>query len=709
MALGYATLADFPPKQAQSEPKQQEVARRIKAVAPHMPVWGGTDWDLLLCDTPTNLKNTNATCLMNFDAEMRAHPEQLLHCGGQLVTRTHGGAGRAIHDWGNNGTRKAYAAAFRTWRDSGYIDGIFWDGLQHRFNRAIDASQDYPTADGRTLAKCSSDDILAFHAGEVQMVKEGREAIGWENVTICNDGVGLGNWTFAANDSDASLAGKPMCSAANFEFYTGEPMDVLGIYRMGRWSDTVSPYLAAIRGLAGRGEFARHLAGFLVAAGRHHYFLEYHTYNCDQSNGKPPFTGSQLAYNENYRKALGEPSPTEIHSISVGSAENNEIIRETIEGCGCLVGDGMTAEGKPAPAGPSNDPLAGSCMEFDHDCSKCQAAQDHRCKGCPDGKASHACPWCGQQCVFLKGIDKGALPAKTGGHNCLPHKGVGFPEPWINASDTCTDCKSTGECAPTPAPPPAANSYVSAPSTNTTSLWLGTTNFMPAAGLVHNLTAGTSVCECVLTRKFASGTVAYYNGTSWRVGTSKAGSVASSQASCVLWTDNTTLETAGGCTEARAFLGLKTDDQARVAQAYPKCTCANASLCWPLARPRPKKTVRVVSDCGGPRSRSIVTGMASTGQGLQRSHDRPATSCWSPPTAPSASTPIQTSQAGCAGHNRSFLCYAHAHGARVLATVLPGGHGSFNIAPPLNYSLLLVNASAIERMAKRLAAAVTAA
>ena len=550
MALGYSTLGNYPPVQQRSEPKQQEVARRIKAVAPHMPVWGGTDWDLLLCDTPTNLTNSTATCLMDFDAEMRAHPEQLLHCGGQLVTRT-ANAGRAIHDWSNSGTRKAYAAAFRRWRDSGYIDGIFWDGLQHRFNRVTDASQDYPTGDGHTSAKCSPDDILRFHAGEVQMVKDGRDAIGWENVTICNDGRGLGNWTFAANDSDASLRSKPMCSAANFEFYQGAPMDVLGLLRMGRWSDTVQPYLAAIRGLVGRGEFARHLAGFLVAAGRHSYFLEYHTYSCDDSNGKPPFTGSQLAYNENYGKALGEPSPTEIHSVSVRSGG----VRETVEGCSCLVGDGLTAEGKPPPAVPSN--LAGSCMEFDRDCAKCTAAQDHRCKGCPDGKATHSCPWCGQQCVFLEGNQSGNT--KSGGHKCLPRKGVGYPQPWITPV-TCTNCAAATCASGKPPAPPPPNPFASAPSTNTTSLWLGTTDLRPAAGLVHNLTAGTNVCECVLTRKFASGTVAYYNATSWRAnGTIDPSDklltfAASSEASCVLWADNTTLETAGGCAEARAFL-----------------------------------------------------------------------------------------------------------------------------------------------------------
>ena len=64
MALGYATLANYPPKQQQSDAKQADVARRIKAVAPHMPVWGGTDWDLLLCDTPTDLSNKNATCMV---------------------------------------------------------------------------------------------------------------------------------------------------------------------------------------------------------------------------------------------------------------------------------------------------------------------------------------------------------------------------------------------------------------------------------------------------------------------------------------------------------------------------------------------------------------------------------------------------------------------------------------------------------------------
>jgi hypothetical protein len=180
-----------------------------------------------------------------------------------------------------------------------------------------------------------------------------------------------------------------------------------------------------------------------------------------------------------------------------------------------------------------------------------QVAKDHRCSGCPDGKATKKCPWCGQPCVFLASPP----PAKSGGHNCLPRNGTGYPDPWITSTNICTDCAAK-KCSPTPAPPPAVDPYVSAPSTNTTSLWLGTTDLRPAAGLVHDLTAGTSVCECVLTRKFASGTIAYYNATSWKLGEHESGGavVASSTASCVLWSDNSTLETAGGCTEARAFL-----------------------------------------------------------------------------------------------------------------------------------------------------------
>ena len=337
-------------------------------------------------------------------------------------------------------------------------------------------------------------------------------------------------------------------------------MDVMGILRMARWSEQVQPSLAAIRGLSGKGEFARHLAGFLCAAGRHHYFLEFGTYNCDQSSGEPPFAGSQVEYNANYAKALGDPGPTEVHSAAVRlEGEGQVVVRETVKDCGCLVGDGLTAEGRPAPPAPSA--LQGTCMQFDHDCAQCQNATDHRCDGCPDGKANSKCPWCGQPCAYISDT-----PPESGGHRCLPRRGVGYPNSWINESNICKGSCS-GPCADRPAPPPPANDYEKAPSTNTTELWLGTTDLRPSAGMVHNLTEGTAVCECVLTRKFASGTRSYYNATSWRVGSDATGSVASSSASCVLWADNSTLETAGGCTEARAFLATKSDDYDGLAPA----------------------------------------------------------------------------------------------------------------------------------------------
>lgn len=275
-------------------------------------------------------------------------------------------------------------------------------------------------------------------------------------------------------------------------------------------------------------------------------------YSCDDSNGKPPFTGSQLEYNSAYAKPLGEPQRAELHSVAVRHVDGESDVREEVSACGCLVGDGMTAEGKPAPsAGPTADPLAGSCMEFDHSCEKCQGAIDQRCNGCPDGKAAKNCPWCGQSCVFLSDA-----PPESGGHHCLPHNNGA----WINASNTCTkNCTAPGPgggpCIVPPAPPPPRNPYVEAPSANTTSLWLGTTDLRPAAGLVYDLTAGTSICECVLSRRFASGARAYYNATTWKLNESEGdgAKVKSSSASCVLWADNTTLDNDGGCAEARAF------------------------------------------------------------------------------------------------------------------------------------------------------------
>ena len=294
-----------------------------------------------------------------------------------------------------------------------------------------------------------------------------------------------------------------------------------------------------------------------MAAGRDHYFLEYGTYSCDDSNGKPPFAGSQLENRPEYAKPLGEPEPTQLissfvtreqllpthtHTSSEEEVVVGEVIREAVPQCECLVGNTLTTEG--AAAAPPPDKYAGSCMEWDHSCEQCQAGVDRRCSG-------GGGPWCNSPCVFL------SEPVCSMGecNQCQPLA-------WVNKScpgklcGNATACKNgtcAGSCAVNRPPPlPAPTS----PSANTTSLWLGTTDLRPPAGTVANLTEGASRCECVFKRKFASGTQAYYNATTWRVGGS-AGAVdavvVSSSASCVLWSDNSSLDSAGGCAELRAL------------------------------------------------------------------------------------------------------------------------------------------------------------
>ena len=51
-------------------------------------------------------------------------------------------------------------------------------------------------------------------------------------------------------------------------------MDVMGIFRMAQWSERSGQrYMAVIRGYVGA--YERNLAGFLVAAGTDHYFLQF--------------------------------------------------------------------------------------------------------------------------------------------------------------------------------------------------------------------------------------------------------------------------------------------------------------------------------------------------------------------------------------------------------------------------------------------------
>ena len=86
--------------------------------------------------------------------------------------------GRAVKNFSHDQTRQFYTATLPGW------EGVIWDGLQHRFDRVANPSNDYPTADGAQDAKCSADDQLSYHEGEIKMVKDGRDALGWGNVLL---------------------------------------------------------------------------------------------------------------------------------------------------------------------------------------------------------------------------------------------------------------------------------------------------------------------------------------------------------------------------------------------------------------------------------------------------------------------------------------------------------------------------------------------
>jgi hypothetical protein len=149
------------------------------------------------------------------------------------------------------------------------------------------------------------------------------------------------------------------------------------------------------------------------------------------------------------------------------------------------------------------------------------------------------------------------------------------------------------------------------------------------------------------------------------------------------------------------------------AQQLLRCSCANASLCRPLPRgAAAAKVVRVYSDCGGPTQNpcdwrafdwaGITEISRMAGHQLLVSSDGSVTINKNPN--------VHSAHGLLLWPESELVCYAHAHGVRVLATVLGGqGAGGFNDAPPLDYSLLMSNASAVARMADGLAAAVTSA
>ena len=175
-------------------------------------------------------------------------------------------------------------------------------------------------------------------------------------------------------------------------------------------------------------------------------------------------------------------------------------MRVAVPSCDCLVGADNWREGATPPTHDPLSPLVGTCSQWDGDCEQCQKGVDRRCK--PPSTI------CNQSCAFLSQPIQDTVRSGDS-HQCFPWSWPASqpcPGPLCNA--TVVQNGTCGALPPPPPPPPTS------PSANTTRLWLGTTDFRTATGIVHNLTAGVERCECVLTREFASGTKAYYNATS---------------------------------------------------------------------------------------------------------------------------------------------------------------------------------------------------
>jgi hypothetical protein len=155
----------------------------------------------------------------------------------------------------------------------------------------------------------------------------------------------------------------------------------------------------------------------------------------------------------------------------------------------------------------------------------------------------------------------------------------------------------------------------------------------------------------------------------------------------------------------------------------PVCSCANASLCKPLAHGPAKQDIHVWSDCGGPWSSARHEGESNATGGDCDWSNFPWNNIST--IVRQAGHPICVSVDGAIqfdcenpGHTTTgalttnwpdspLVCQAHAHDVRVLAAVLPN-HVQRS-ADPLFYQHLMGNETAVQRMADNLAHAVAAA
>jgi hypothetical protein len=147
----------------------------------------------------------------------------------------------------------------------------------------------------------------------------------------------------------------------------------------------------------------------------------------------------------------------------------------------------------------------------------------------------------------------------------------------------------------------------------------------------------------------------------------------------------------------------------------PRCSCADVQLCKPLPHGTPAHDIHVYSDCGGPWVSAAHEGNTTscdwrnfdydTITTLVRMHHHPLT------VDADGAVDFGARTIDWVGEESRLLCHAHAHGVRVLLTVLPA-RARLPKPPtpdPMFYRHLMGNHSAVQRMAKELAAVVVSA
>lgn len=158
---------------------------------------------------------------------------------------------------------------------------------------------------------------------------------------------------------------------------------------------------------------------------------------------------------------------------------------------------------------------------------------------------------------------------------------------------------------------------------------------------------------------------------------------------------------------------LKSDE--RVLDLRPRCSCPGRSkdLCKPLASgPPPHADVHVYSDGGGPWINTTSSGDTYDWRNFDMSVVTTIVRMAGHPITVAVDGAVQLSTKSAFGPadrwpESELVCTAHAHGVRVLVTVLPElkGPGS----DPKYYQHLMGNGSAVQRMSDELAAIVFAA